>query len=57
MSEIGGIFAGDDVSEEDKEKIMRTINELYWKAKDGRKNREPDEAGGPDAETEETESE
>ncbi|MFA6948894.1 MAG: helix-turn-helix transcriptional regulator [Eubacteriales bacterium] len=34
LAEVGGLFAGGDLSDEDKEKVMRTINELYWRAKD-----------------------
>ena len=31
------LFAGGELSEEDKEKVIRTLNDLYWKARD--KNR------------------
>lgn len=33
VTEIGGLFAGGSLSEDDKEQVMMTINDLYWKAK------------------------
>jgi len=37
VSEVGGLFAGGELSEDDKDKVLRTINDLYWKAKDNNK--------------------
>lgn len=34
LTNIGGLFAGGELSEDDKDKVMRTISELYWKAKE-----------------------
>ena len=34
VSDIGGFFAGGEFSEDDKDKVMKTINDLYWKAKE-----------------------
>jgi transcriptional regulator with XRE-family HTH domain len=34
LTEVGGLFAGGELSDDDKDKVMRTINDLYWKAKD-----------------------
>ncbi|MDR1892207.1 MAG: helix-turn-helix domain-containing protein [Oscillospiraceae bacterium] len=33
VSEVGGLFAGGELSEDDKDKVMRTINDLYWRAR------------------------
>lgn len=41
VSEIGGLFAGGNLSEEDKEQVMMTINELYWKSKQKNKKFTP----------------
>jgi len=41
VSEIGGFFAGGDFSEEDKDKVMKTINDLYWKSKENNKKYTP----------------
>jgi transcriptional regulator with XRE-family HTH domain len=34
MAEVGGLFAGGELTEADKDNVMRTINDLYWKAKE-----------------------
>jgi transcriptional regulator with XRE-family HTH domain len=34
VEEIGGLFAGGELNEEDKDKVFRAITEIYWKAKD-----------------------
>jgi transcriptional regulator with XRE-family HTH domain len=41
VTDIGGFFAGGEFSEEDKDKVMRTINDLYWKAKETNKKYAP----------------
>jgi len=33
VSEFGGLFAGGELSQEDKDEVMLALNELYWKAK------------------------
>jgi len=39
IADIGGMFAGGDLSDDDKDKVMMAINNLYWKAKEkARKN-------------------
>lgn len=37
LSDIDGLFAGGELSEEDKDKVMKTIHDLYWKAKEKNK--------------------
>ena len=37
ISDIQGVFAGGMLSQEDKDKVMRAINEIYWEAKDSAK--------------------
>ncbi|MDR0453596.1 MAG: helix-turn-helix domain-containing protein [Deferribacteraceae bacterium] len=37
LSEVGGLFAGGELSDDDKDKVLRTINDLYWKAKENNK--------------------
>ena len=34
VSEIGGLFAGGSLNDEDKDKVFRAISDLYWEAKD-----------------------
>ncbi|MDR2530285.1 MAG: helix-turn-helix domain-containing protein [Oscillospiraceae bacterium] len=34
LAEVGGLFAGGDLSEADKDKVMLTMSTLYWKAKE-----------------------
>ena len=41
VSELGGFFAGGEFSEDDKDKVMRAINDLYWKAKESNKKYVP----------------
>jgi len=41
VSEIGGFFAGGEFSEEDKDKVMKTINDIYWKSKETNKKYTP----------------
>jgi hypothetical protein len=41
ITEVGAMFAGGELSEDDKDKVLRTINELYWIAKDKNKKHEP----------------
>lgn len=48
ITELGGLFAGGELSEEDKEKVMRAVNDLYWKAKDN--NRKYSHVPGEDDE-------
>ena len=38
LTELGGLFAGGELSEEDKDTVMQTINDLYWKAKKNKRN-------------------
>lgn len=33
VAEVGGLFAGGDISEEDKDTVIQAINNLYWSAK------------------------
>jgi len=33
ISEVGGLFAGGELSEGDKDKVMMTLNEIYWDSK------------------------
>lgn len=39
ICQAGALFAGGAISEEDKEKVIRTLNDLYWKAKDHNRSR------------------
>ena len=41
VTELGGFFAGGEFSEEDKDKVMKTINDLYWNAKESNKKYAP----------------
>ena len=34
LSELGGLFAGGELSQEDKDQVMLAINDLYWVAKE-----------------------
>ena len=34
VSEIGGLFAGGSLNDEDKDKVFKAISDLYWEAKD-----------------------
>ncbi len=33
ISDIQGVFAGGQLSQDDKDKVMRAINEIYWESK------------------------
>jgi len=37
VEEVGELFAGGELNEEDKDKVFRSITEMYWKAKDNNK--------------------
>jgi transcriptional regulator with XRE-family HTH domain len=37
ITDVGALFAGGELSEEDKDKVLRAITDLYWHAKE--KNR------------------
>ena len=41
IEEVGGLFAGGELNEEDKDKVFRAITEMYWKAKDNNKKFTP----------------
>lgn len=34
IEDAGGLFAGGELSEDDKDKLLRKITELYWQAKE-----------------------
>lgn len=34
LSDIQGLFAGGSLSQQDKDKVMRAINEIYWETKE-----------------------
>jgi len=34
VTEVGGLFAGGELSEDDKDKVLKTITDLYWIAKE-----------------------
>ena len=34
VEEIGGLFAGGSLNQEDKDKIFRSISDLYWESKE-----------------------
>ena len=34
VEEIGGLFAGGSLNQEDKDKIFRAISDLYWESKE-----------------------
>ena len=34
VREIGGLFAGGTINEEDKDKIFKAISDLYWESKE-----------------------
>lgn len=41
IEEVGGLFAGGELNEEDKDKVFRAITEMYWKSKDNNKKYTP----------------
>ena len=40
LYQANALFAGGALSDEDKEKVIRTLNDLYWKAKDNSRKKE-----------------
>ncbi len=34
LSDIQGLFAGGELTPQDKDKVMRAINEIYWESKE-----------------------
>jgi len=41
VAEIGGLFAGGELSESDKDAIMRSLQQAYWDAKEDNKKYTP----------------
>lgn len=41
VAEIGGLFAGGQLSEEDKDAVMRSLQQAYWDAKEENKKYTP----------------
>ena len=41
IEEVGVLFAGGELNEEDKDKVFGAITEMYWKAKDNNKKYTP----------------
>lgn len=41
VEEMGGLFAGGELSDEDLDGVMRTLQEYYWKAKEDNKKYTP----------------
>lgn len=41
IDELGGLFAGGELNEDDKDKVFRAITEMYWKAKDNNQKYTP----------------
>lgn len=41
LADINAMFAGGDLSEEDKDKVMRAIMDIYWESKDINKRSRP----------------
>lgn len=39
LSEMKGLFSGGELSDEDRDNVMRTINEMYWSAKEKNKSK------------------
>ena len=37
LTNLQGLFAGGSLSQDDKDKVMRAINEIYWESKDNTK--------------------
>lgn len=42
VQEIAGLFSGGDLAEDDRDEIMRAIQEAYWKAKEKNRKYAPD---------------
>lgn len=41
VAEVGGLFAGGDLSEEDKDAVMQALQQAYWDAKEENKKYTP----------------
>lgn len=41
VAEMGGLFAGGELSDEDLDGVMKTLQEYYWKAKEDNKKYTP----------------
>ena len=41
VEQMGGMFAGGEMSEEDIDGVMRALQDLYWKAKEDNKKYTP----------------
>ena len=41
VEEMGGLFAGGSLSDDDLDGVMRTLQEYYWKAKEENKKYTP----------------
>lgn len=41
VEEVGSLFSGSELNEDDKDKVFRAITEMYWKAKDNNKKYVP----------------
>ena len=41
VEEMGGLFSGGEISDEDMDGVMRAMQEIYWKAKDENKKYTP----------------
>ena len=39
IAEVGGLFAGGELSQEDKDKVMMALNEIYWDARNRNKEK------------------
>lgn len=39
IAQVGSLFAGGAITEDDKDKVLCTINDLYWKAKENNKRK------------------
>jgi len=52
VTEFGGLFAGGELSEDDKEEVMMSLLELYWKARKINKEKDaPKKLGKATAQT------
>ncbi len=45
ITDLGALFAGGDVSEEDKDKVMKAVSDMYWQAKENNKKFAPKQGG------------
>jgi transcriptional regulator with XRE-family HTH domain len=39
IAEVGGLFAGGELTQDDKDKVMIVLNDLYWKARQNNKEK------------------